>query len=283
MAPIRETDRDAVAAASIEWARKGISSVALGSSLWNRTKPLSSDAQDAFRKFSKREMKEVKGAMAQEVQNDLRAVHWRHGFLPNSWESEAMRHGNSVGSTAIPERVTKNWQKTQFKIGSGAGMTYRTSLSNADLRTFTNDEMNDAKSAMSDSVRKDLRAVHIFAPCDKADWKSDAMSVGRYSSNIKAPERLSQDNWKASHIHLGSEELSYTSDAKAFLREFSQKERDSVKAAMAKEVQDDLRAVHFRLGTDKGVLDRHISDRVQSGPVRPQSAPVRRNRLRSAC
>merc|ERR1712224_440628 len=114
------------------------------------------------------------------------------------------------------------------------------------------------------------------------DWKSEAMSMGRnVKSHAKVPERHTKD-LRSSNIYLGEEQLDYTSDAKSSLREFTNQEMESVRGSMAKEVQADLRAVHFKLGTDKTVLDRHISERLQNGPVRPQSAgPVRRQRPRS--
>merc|ERR1719326_1709237 len=105
-------DRDAEAARNIEWARKGISSIALGSSIWKDAQPKTSDASEAFRSFTKSEMKEVRGAMAEEVQKDLRAVHWQHGFQANQWESEAMLRSKSLGKTVIPVREAKDWQKT---------------------------------------------------------------------------------------------------------------------------------------------------------------------------
>merc|ERR1719181_1205621 len=104
------------------------------------------------------------------------------------------------------------------------------------------------------------------------------MNVGKLARNPKAPHRHSKD-LRASHWYLGDKQLNYTSDNKEYLREFTKEERDAVRGSMAKEVQDDLRAVHFRLGNDKGVLDRHINDRhnaMKARLQRPQSAPLQR-------
>lgn len=273
-------DRDTVAAQNIEWARKGLSSVALGGSGWDDGTQRTSDAAEAFRPFTKTEMIEVKGAMAEEVQRDLRAVHFRYGFHNGGWESEAMQRGKYLTKTAMPERSTKDLQRTQFKLGSEK--TEFVSGSRADLKLFSKTELSNAKPAMSDAVRKDLRAVHIFAPFDKNDWRSEAMSMGKEIKNTRRPERKTM-NLRGSHIYLSEEPTNYTSDSKSELREFSKSEMADVRGSMAKAVQDDLRAVHFKLGTDKTVLDRHIRDRVQSGPVRPQSAPcLARLRPRSA-
>lgn len=266
-------DRDAEAAQRIEWARKGISSLALGSSGWDDGTQKTSDAAEAFRTFTKTEMMEVKGAMSQEVQKDLRAVHFRYGFHNGAWESEAMHRGRHLAKTGIPERSTKNLQVTQFKLG--CDKPELVSGSKADMKLFSKSELREAKPAMSDAVRKDLRAVHIFAPFDKIDWKSEAMSMAKDIKNTRVPERQTM-NLRGSHIYLSDEPTNWTSGSKSQLREFSKEEMDDVRGAMSKASKDDLRAVHFKLGTDKTVLDRHIRDRVQSGPVcRPQSAPCR--------
>jgi len=273
-------DRDEIAAQNIEWARRGKSNVALGSSGWDDGRPKTTDASEAFRSFTKSEMKEVRGAMSAEVQKDLRAVHFRYGFHNGGWESEAMQRGKIVANTVMPERNTKNLQKTQFKLGQNK--TDYQSGSRADLKQFSKTELHNAKPAMSDAVKADLRAVHIFAPFDKNDWRSEAMSVGKNSKGVGRPHRETM-NFRGSQIYLGEEKTNYISDSKSELRQFSKAEMDDVKGAMAQEVQDDLRAVHFKLGTDKTVLDRHIRDRAQNGPVRPQSAPCRaRLRPRSA-
>merc|ERR1719181_996893 len=106
--------------------------------------------------------------------------------------------------------------------------------------------------------------------------------MARSIKNTRAPERPSKaEELRSSNIYLGQEKLTYQSDAKEGLRQFSPTEMEAVRGSMAKEVQADLRAVHFKLGTDKTVLDRHISERLQNGPVRPQSAgPLRRQRPR---
>merc|ERR1719359_723650 len=116
-------DRDAEAAQNIEWTRKGISSIALGSSLWDNGTQKTSDSGEAFRIFSKAEMEEVRGAMAEEVQNDLRAVHFHLGFRPGGWESEEMRRSKSL-VTKKPQRSTKDLQRTQFKLGSEKATDY---------------------------------------------------------------------------------------------------------------------------------------------------------------
>lgn len=281
---MRIYDRDVEAEQNIDWARKGISSVALGSSGWDNGFPKYSDAGEAFRLFSKKEMQEVKGAMAAEVQADLRAVHFRYGFgkqARNDWESEAMRGGKQVAETTVPVRSTKNLQITQFRLGSKE-MEIRQSRSQADLKQFTKAELDSAKGAISEAVRKDLRAVHIFAPFDKNDWQSEATKMAEIVKNTKTkvPERKTMNN-RGTNMYLSDEPTCWISDSKSDLRWFTPKEMQEVQGAMAKEVQDDLRAVHFRLGTDKTVLDKDIKDRPQSGPVRPHSAaPLGRARLR---
>lgn len=277
----RVQDRDEEAARNIEWARKGITSVAFGSSRWNTAKR-TTDAGDAFRNFSKKEMEIVRGCVAEEVQKDLRAVHWNHGFQCNSWESEAMRNSKIAGATVIPDRCKKDLTRTQFKLGDATH--HLISGSKSDHRKFTKTEVDEARAVMADSVKKDLRAVHVFAPYDEISWKSEAMNVGRLASNQRAPQRYSKD-LRSTHIYLGGKQLDYTSDSKAHLREFSKEEMEAVRGSMAKEIQADLRAVHFTFGTDKGVLDRDIADRLQTKnqrAQRPQSAPLQRRRPLSA-
>jgi len=277
----RVHDRDVEAEQNIDIARRNISSVALGAGSWDNGFPKYSDAGEAFRLFTKKEMQEVKGAMSKEVQADLRAVHFRYGFGKTNWESEAMRGGKQTRPTTVPERNTKNLQVTQFRLGSKE-MEIRQSRSQADLKQFTKAELDGAKGAISDAVRKDLRAVHIFAPFDKNDWQSEATKMAEVVKNTRTrrPERQTMNN-RGTNMYLSDEPTSYISDSKSDLRWFTPKEMQEVQGAMAKEVQDDLRAVHFRLGTDKTVLDRDIKDRPQSGPVRPHSAaPLGRARLR---
>lgn len=274
-------DRDAEAAANIERTRAGLSSINLGSSGWDNGMPKFSDAGEAFRVFSKSEMDEVRGQCSEEVQKDLRAVHWRYGFQRTKWESEEMLRSKSL-MTKGPEKQSKSLHtsqffkfKSQFKLGSEAATDYD-SGSKADHRVFSKAEIQDVKAVMADSVKKDLRAVHFFAPHDKATWKSEAMHMGP-ENFVRAPERMAKDFRHQKNVYLGGERLDYMSDARAGLREFSKKEMDAVRGTMAEEVQADLRAVHFKLGTDKGVLDRHIRDRHHGGPVRPMSAVQLRN------
>lgn len=251
------------------------SSIELGTSIWNASGQRASNSSEAFRVFTKREMQEVRGSMAAEVQKDLRAVHWRYGFDPHAWESEAMKRERSVGAVSVPERQTKNLQKTQFKLGD-VGVDYISNSKDAHQK-FSKSETDSAQGVMSEQVRKDLRAVHVFAPYDKQEWKSEAMSMAKNIKSQKPPERLSKDFF-SSHIHFGHERLGYTSDSKSSLREFSKQEMADVRGAMSKEAKQDLRAVHFKLGHDRGVLDRDIRDRAKNGPIRcqrPQSAPSR--------
>jgi hypothetical protein len=182
--------------------------------------------------------------------------------------------------TKVPQRQSKNLYRTQFKLGSVA--TDYDLGSKADHRKFSKEEIQDVKAVMADSVKKDLRAVHFFAPHDKATWKSEAMNMGP-ENFVPAPERMAKDFRHQKNVYLGGERLDYMSDARAGLREFSKTEMDAVRGSMAEEVQADLRAVHFKLGTDKGVLDRHIRDRHHGGPVRPMSAvQIRNQRPQSA-
>lgn len=281
-------DRDAEAARSIQWARKGLTSIALGNPLWDDDTRCATDASGAFRQFSKNEMQQVRGAMSEDAQKDLRAVHFQFGFLAKDrWESEAANRDAywKIQKTTMPDRPTKNMQLTQFKF-SCLAQDPIASGSKQDHRGFTKSEVDDAKVVMADSVKKDLRAVHIFAPTDKIDWQSESRSMAKKVKEAKAPERHGSKELaalRASNIYLGEDRLDYTSGTREAMREFSKKEVSSVKSAMSKAVQDDLRAVHFWLGTDKTVLDRHIRDRPTTGSrLRPQSAPLGRTRPQSA-
>jgi len=265
--------------------QEGCDVIALGNPSWDDDTRCATDASGAFRQFSKKEMEKVRGAMSLEVQKDLRAVHFKFGFeAKDRWASEAAHRDKILGSgrTAVPERPTKNMQLTQFKF-SCLEQDPIASGSKQDHRVFTKSEVDDAKVGMADSVKKDLRAVHIFAPTDKIDWQSESRSMAKKVKEAKAPERCGSKELaalRASNIYLGEDRLDYKSGSREAMREFSRQELKSASGVMSKAVQDDLRAVHFRLGTDKTVLDRHIRDRPQSG--RPQSAPLGRARPQSA-
>jgi len=276
-------DRDAVAEQNIDWARKNLSSVMVSGSSWDG-KAKASDSQEAFRRFTKKEMKEVRGAMADEVQADLRAVHFKYGFHNGGWLSEAMREGIQLQPTKVPERGSKNMQVTTMKLGS-VEKTEHVSNSRAALKAFTKTELLEAKPTMSEAVRKDLRAVHVFAPYGDNEWKSVAQKMSK--DLVTTKPKLHTMNNRGTNIYLEEAPIDYVSDAKKAMRQFTKTEMADVRGAMAQEVQDDLRAVHFRLGTDKTVLDKHIGDRQQSGPIglgvghiRPQSAPGLRCRVR---
>lgn len=277
------TDRDAEAARNIQWARKGVTSIALGNPSWDDDTRCATDASVAFRQFSKNEMQQVRGAMSLDVQKDLRAVHFKFGFeAKDRWASEASHRDKVLGRTTVPDRPTKNMQLTQFKF-SCLAQDPIASGSKQDHRVFTKSEVDAAKTVMADSVKKDLRAVHIFAPYDKSDWQSESRSMAKKVQEAEAPERHGSKELaalRASNIYLGEERLDYKSGTREAMREFSRHELKGASGVMAKAVQDDLRAVHFRLGTDKTVLDRHIRDRQDR--LRPQSAPLGRRRPQSA-
>lgn len=272
---LRCHDRDAEAEQNIAWTRKRIDSVRLGTAggSWDNGGPKASDAGAAFRNFSKKEMEEVRGSVSEEVQKDLRSVHWRYGFnTKNVWESEAERLSKNLPPTSVPQRSTKNLQNTQFKLGCRQD-TPLCSGSNADHRVFSKQEIEEVRGVLADSVKKDLRAVHFFAPHGKNDWQSTTMGMAKMINGTHRPEKMTKD-LRTSHIYLGEDHVNLRniSDSHCGLREFSKTEMDEVRGSMAEEVQADLRAVHFKLGNDRGVLDRHIRDRRPQARSRPQSA-----------
>lgn len=223
--------------------------VKLGTESWSMKAPFVTDTRHAFRPFSRLEMEEVRGSMAKEVQKDLRAVHFVLGEDRPCWATTAS-WGARRG--AWPEKSTMDQTKTQVRLGDAE--TDYTSDSRAALRSFSKAEVDEARGAMSQEVRKDLRAVHIFASHNNPEWRSDAMSVGRRATSCTPPERRS-NNPCMSHVHFGRDPPELTSGSRAALRKFTRREMEEVRGAVPKEVQKDLRAVHFTLGTDKTILD----------------------------
>lgn len=244
------------------------SHIQLGASTWKAERQHASDYREAFREHSQKEVKDVRGAMADDVRRDLRAVHWQHGFGSSYWESEAASRSRSVGALGVPAKVSGNSNRTQFKLGNFC--TEYVSDARDGLRNYSKVELDAAKGALSECARKDLRAVHIFAPRGTSAWSSDAMNIGKGAEHCAAPSRHTKD-MRRSHIYFGAEQMGNTSDAKEALRPFSSHDMSIARGTMADEVKRDLRAVHFIFGTDKGILDRSISERYPHRR-RPQSA-----------
>lgn len=241
----------------------------MGSSSWKADNEHASDYREAFIRHSPSDIKDVRGAMADDVRKDLRAVHWRHGFKSSPWESEAEYRSRSAGAGGAPAKaIPQKVNKTQFKLGNSR--TEYVSDAKSGLKNFAKSDVDAARGVMSEAVRKDLRAVHVFAPRGKSAWSSDAMNIGRDAQNCVAPERHTKD-LRSSNIFFGAEELGWISDAKDGLRAFSSRDMSVARGAMTEDARRDLRAVHFVLGTDRGILDRDIKDRYPHRR-RPQSA-----------
>jgi hypothetical protein len=206
------------------------SHIQFGTSAWKADKEHASDYRDGFREFSPAELKNIRGIKAADVQKDLRAVHWRHGFDASHWESEAAARSRSVGAQQVPARASQNQQKTQFKLGISR-VEYISDARDGH-RSFSQTELDAAKGVMSESARKELRAVHIFAPRGKSAWSSEATNIGKGANNCVAPERHTKD-MRSSNIYFGAERLGYISDAKDALRGFSTRDMNNARGAMS--------------------------------------------------
>mmetsp|Transcript_72131 Transcript_72131/g.136197 ORF Transcript_72131/g.136197 Transcript_72131/m.136197 type:complete len:263 (+) Transcript_72131:61-849(+) len=231
------------------------SSVTLGMS----APPMTTGYRTYHRHFSQAEVNEVRGAMAEEVRKDLRAVHYDLGTDKPKYESCAVKQqvGGSLpyGVTlkegnAMNEACSRGSQGMQRCLVSSDGRDKYPSDYTGSFRHFSRAECDAVRGSMNKELIADLRAVHYELGRDRPGFESDAhrmLRTGSYGEKAKLAEEKQKD-LRAVHYQLGTSKAGCHSLYKSGFVEYSKKQQDEVRGAMNPEMKKDLRAVHYDLG-----------------------------------